>query len=69
MMMDIDFYNFGLLLSERERSALVAAIRWWQIEAPDQMTYSIATRDGKFRALDNQELSELAERILPDGPT
>lgn len=59
---------FQIELSEAERSALVAAIRWWQITSPDDFVTDIANRDGEIESLDNQKLSELAGRILPGGP-
>lgn len=57
-----------LVLNDREVSAIVAALRHWQITTPDDCLFDIACRNGSIEPLDNQEISELAEKLLPEGP-
>ena len=56
-----------VILTKADASAIVAALRLWQISEPEDWLYDIASRNGAIAPLDNQEITELAERILPEG--
>lgn len=55
-------------INQKNVGAIVAALRLWQISEPEDWLYDIASRNGAIAPLDNQEITELAERILPEGP-
>lgn len=57
-----------IVLTEAEQSIIVAALRFWQVGDPEDWLHDISCRNGKIAPLDNQDISELAERILPEGP-
>jgi hypothetical protein len=54
--------------TQREIGTVLAALRQWQDPTPNNDPYDIATDDGMFEALSEEEIDDLCERInVSDG--
>jgi hypothetical protein len=60
--------TIGVILNEAEAATIVAALMLWQISEPEDWLHDIASRNGAIAPLDNEEITDLAKRILPEWP-